>query len=174
MVLTALRSGLRLGELLGLQWSDIDFTSNTLTVQRSWVRREMSTTKSQRIRHVPLTRDLRETLDDARRAEGLIFPNDGGEPWNPDAAARALRRMCTRANVRPIGWHILRHTFASHLAIKGVSLRVIQDLLGHSTIAMTERYAHLTSSSLHDAVRVLEPPLDVHGHPVGNTAISWV
>ena len=132
----------------------------------------MSTTKSQRIRHVPLTRDLRETLLGARRGEGLVFPNDDGEPWNPDAAARALHRRCARANVRPIGWHILRHTFASHLAIKGISLRVIQDLLGHSTIAMTERYAHLTSSSLHDAVRVLEPPLEVRGHPVGNAVIA--
>lgn len=176
MIFVALRTGLRLGELLGLSWSDIDFEGNTITVQQSWVRREMTTTKSHRIRHVPLAGDLRHLLYTERRSKGLVFPFPGlGEkPWSTDGATRELKRLCRNAGIeRKVGWHLLRHTFASHLAMKGVPLRVIQELLGHSTIAMTERYAHLTSASLHDAVRVLEPIIELRGQPAGNTVISW-
>jgi len=173
MVFTALRTGLRLGELLALSWGDIDFEGNVLTVQRSWVRREMTTTKSHRIRHVPLANDLRCLLEAARRGKGFVFPGISEQPWSTDGAARELTRLCMRAGIRKVGWHILRHTFASHLAMKGISLRVIQQLLGHSTIAMTERYAHLTSASMHDAIRVLEPVLETFGHPAGNAALSW-
>lgn len=56
----------------------------------------------------------------------------------------ALRRRCKWADLRPIGWHVLRHTFASHLAMNGRSLKEIQELLGHSDIRQTMRYAHLT------------------------------
>ncbi len=173
MLFTALRTGLRLGELLALSWSDIDFEGNVLIVRRSWVRYEMTTPKSHRIRYVPLAGDLRRLLEAERQKKGFVFPGVDDKPGSTDGAARELTRLCARAGVRKIGWHILRHTFASHLAMKGVSLRVIQQLLGHSTIAMTERYAHLTSASLHDAVRVLEPVPQNFGHPVGNAAISW-
>ncbi len=176
MIFVALRTGLRLGELLGLSWSDIDFEGNTVAVQRSWVRREMTTTKSHRIRHVPLAGDLRHSLYMERKPRGLMFPFPGlGEkPWSTDGATRELKRLCRNAGIdRKVGWHLLRHTFASHLAIKGISLRVIQELLGHSTIAMTERYAHLTSASLHDAVQVLETIIEVPGQQAGNTVISW-
>lgn len=171
MVLTALRTGLRIGELLGLSWTDVDLATGILTVQRSWVRGEMSTTKSHRVRHVPLTRDLREQFAVARRAQGLVFPTEDGRPRTPSTALLALRRACRRSGIRPAGWHLLRHTFASHLAMKGVSLRIVQQLLGHSTIAMTERYAHLSPSSLLEAVRLLEPTHDVLGQPVGNTPV---
>ena len=57
---------------------------------------------------------------------------------------------------RNVGWHCLRHSFASHLAMRGASLKVIQDLLGHSTITMTMRYAHLAPEIAREAVRLLD------------------
>lgn len=69
---------------------------------------------------------------------------------------RHLRKLCKEVGVRCTGWHLLRHTFASRLAARGVPIFTIQKLLGHSTVLMTERYAHLAPSSFQDAVMVLD------------------
>jgi site-specific recombinase XerD len=67
-----------------------------------------------------------------------------------------VKVVCRRANLRPITWHVLRHTFASHLAMKGAPLKTIQELLGHATIDMTMRYAHLSPEVKRDAVDLLD------------------
>src|SRR5882762_7301135 len=67
-------------------------------------------------------------------------------------------RACKRAGLRPISWHVLRHTFASHLVMRGVPLKAVQELLGHATIEMTMRYAHLSPDARRDAVGVLDLP----------------
>lgn len=67
-----------------------------------------------------------------------------------------LHRICRRAGLRKIGWHVLRHTFASHLAMRGVPMRGIQELLGHATIMMTTRYAHLSPDTRRDYVNLLD------------------
>ena len=70
--------------------------------------------------------------------------------------SKALVHACKKAGIRLIGWHVLRHTFASHLAMQGASMKVIQDLLGHASIVMTMRYAHLAPEVARDAVRLLD------------------
>ena len=65
---------------------------------------------------------------------------------------------CRKAGLREIGWHVLRHTFASHLAMRGAPLKAIQELLGHATIQMTMRYAHLAPEVVNETVRLLDAP----------------
>ena len=67
-----------------------------------------------------------------------------------------LWRTCRRAGLRIIGWHSLRHTFASHLVMRGAPLKAVQELLGHADIRMTMRYSHLSPSVRRDAVALLD------------------
>lgn len=71
-----------------------------------------------------------------------------------------LRAACERAGIRLVGWHVLRHTFASHLVMRGAPLEAVQELLGHQDIKMTMRYAHLSPDARRDAVRLLDGPAD--------------
>jgi site-specific recombinase XerD len=68
----------------------------------------------------------------------------------------AMERICKRAGLRQIGWHVLRHSLASHLAMRGAPLNGIQELLGHSTIQMTMRSAHRAPEVAREAVRLLD------------------
>ena len=147
---------MRLGELFGLDWSAVDFQRRMVAVRQSFVRGNFGTPKSNKIRHIPLTDDVCLALYESRKPSGLIFHREDGTPLSQHIAERALHRACNRAGLPLIGWHALRHTFASDLASEGVSMRAIQELLGHSTIVMTQRYAHLAPSSLRDAMTVLE------------------
>lgn len=173
MILLALHTGMRLGELFGLEWSDISFEQKTLTVRQSIVRGHIGTPKSNKIRYIPLTEEVCRLLYEGRGQSGLVFHREDGNPLSHHIAERALDRARKKADLRHIGWHKLRHTFASHLAMEGVSMRAIQELLGHSTIVMTQRYAHLSPSALRDAIVILErrhekAVTDNFGQPVGN------
>lgn len=102
-----------------------------------------------------MTSDL---VDLARRVNrsGLLFAREDGSAFqNYSAANKAIKRMCRRAALRPIGWHT-RHTFASQLALAGVPIIAVQQLLGHASVTTTMRYAHLAPSGLRHAIDTLE------------------
>lgn len=138
VVLLALNTGLRFGELTGLLWSDVDLTGALLTVRSE-------SAKSGHARHVPLNADALEVLKawlpaDAKPA-AYIFPGrDGSRLADIKTAWAPLLRA---AKVTAFRFHDLRHTFASKLVQAGVDLNTVRELLGHADIKMTLRYAHL-------------------------------
>lgn len=157
LVRLALRTGMRRGELMGLEWSAIDLPNRRLTVRASLVDGVCEPPKNGHIRHLPLTDDVVEMLA-ARVADagpGHVFRGEEGGPLCKSIMRAGLQRLCRRTGTRQIGWHTLRHTFASQLAMEGVPIITIKELLGHSTIQMTMRYAHLAPSTLADAVPAL-------------------
>lgn len=165
MVLMALRSGMRQGELKGLQWSSIDWENRVVIVNNSYCDREkdIGPPKNNRIRSIPLDGDVYEMLYRRKRATGYVFTNSKGRPLNHSWLSYHLDKLCRSADLRRISWHTLRHTFASHLAMKGVPLNAVQALLGHSTIVMTMRYSHVAPSTMRAAIELLNPRRFVTG-----------
>ncbi len=156
MIFTVMRTGMRFGELVALKWSDIDFNGRIITIQRSIARGKMGSTKSNKIRKIPLASDLSSLLDRKRRNGVFVFADGQGNLPKQDFCRSHLLRLAEKADVELIGWHTLRHTFASHLANNGVAVHVIQQLLGHSDIKTTMRYSHIAPTTLVNAISVLE------------------
>lgn len=179
LVLTALRTGMRQGELKGLQWDSIDWQSGNLVVRHSRCdhRKVLDTPKSNRERHIPLDREVYQALRKRKQHSGYVFTDTKGQPFNARGMTKYLTRACAAAGLRRITWHALRHTFASELAIKGVPLHAVQALLGHTTIMTTMRYSHVAPSALRSAIDLLDPqrtPLASFGQPVVNQwQASW-
>lgn len=156
MVTVAVKTGLRLGELIALRWEDIDLDAGRLMVRRAAANGIVGTPKSGRTREVPLGALPLSVLCVLPRSDsGFVF-HAGNQMLTSGQCKWPLWRACLNARTRRIGWHALRHTFASHLVMRGVSLKVVQELLGHSTIEMTMRYSHLSPDVKKDAVKLLD------------------
>lgn len=167
MITVALRTGLRLGELLALRWDDVDFVAGKLKVRHSVARGIIGTPKNGKSREVPLSAEAKAELSAHRHLRGeFVFCDKSGKLIPKTGCKWPLWRACKRAGLRRIGWHALRHTFASHLAMRGVPLKAIQELLGHATIEMTMRYSHLAPAVLRDAVAQLDQSGNF-GHQMG-------
>ena len=176
MLLTALRTGMRQAELRGLQWHSINWENRSLVVRHSLndLTKRLEPPKSNRERYIPLDLDLYEALYRRRESRGYVFLDSNGKPFDCKRLIRRLRDVRRKAGLRNFGWHTLRHTFASHLATKGVPLHIVQALLGHSSIVTTMRYAHVAPSTLRLAVDMLNPKAALNanfGRPAGN---AWL
>jgi len=95
-----------------------------------------------------------------------VFCDEQGRPFTATRMRSELRRICKRAGLRRIGWHVLRHSFASHLVMRGVALAVVQKLMGHSSIVVTQRYAHLAPQVVRDVVLIFDRPNHVQPEPL--------
>lgn len=171
MAQVALHTGMRLGELFGLRWQDVDLVNGQMTVRQSIVNDIIGVPKNYRERTIPLTDDALATLSTLPRESELVFARRDGRPLSRGMAQNAIKQACRRAGIRAIGWHALRHTFASQMAAAGTPIPSIQALLGHASITMTMRYTHLCSSALREAVGVFNTrktlPLDGPWAPGG-------
>lgn len=171
MVLTAVDTGMRKGELRALRWDDLDMESGTVVVARSFTRELEFSPKSNRVRAVPMTSAVRTMLSTRPRLGERVFPGRDGKAMSESVAGHLILRAYKAAGLRVGGWHRLRHTFATRATRRGNSLRAVQTLLGHSTLAMTERYAHVAPSYERAVVRTLEDELPSEdGQPVGNAS----
>lgn len=140
---------MRKAEILGLEWARVDLSTSRLTLYR---------TKSGKPRGIPINRAVYDALvalepEQTRRA-GLVFARRDGAAWGQirSAFAKALER----AGIKGFRFHDLRHTAASHLVMRGASLKDVQELRGHSDLKMTQRYAHLSPAHLRGAVDRLD------------------
>jgi integrase len=151
-------AGLRCGEMMALEWPDVDLGKRQLCVARSEWKGHVTVPKGGRLRYVPLTRRLTDALRQARHLRSArVLCDAEGQPLTQKVVQVTMRRVARRANVRP-GVHILRHTFCSHLAMRGAPARAIQELAGHQDLETTQRYMHLSPAALDAAIRLLEEP----------------
>lgn len=160
LLLFALRTGARAGEILALQWADVDLAGRKVHIRRSSHRGVIDLPKSNKTREIPMAPDLVECLKELPRhiSSDLVFHDGDGAALNLWNLTTVLRQTAKRAGVRKLRFHDLRHSFASQLVTAGVPLPVIQAFLGHSSIVMTQRYAHLSPGAGADAVNLLCAP----------------
>lgn len=165
LILLALHTGLRFGEIIALTWGDVNLKENILTVSSSVARGYLGSTKNNKIRHIPLSKELIKMLEykkNNRVKDNLVFPNKVGKFLIQERCRGWLHKLCKNIELRKIGWHTFRHTFASRLAENGISMRTIQELLGHADTNTTMRYAHLSPLVLREAIKTLEKPVIIN------------
>jgi integrase len=144
----AAHTGMRLQEILSLRWAQVDLAEMTLTAER---------TKSGKPRTIPLNVALHNELSKLRSQDGrspYVFPNPKtGKPLT--TVKTAFGAACRRAGIAGLRFHDLRHTFGSRLVEKGADIETVRSLLGHASIAVTQRYVHSTDERRRTAVEKL-------------------
>ena len=159
LIVLAVNTGMRRGELTSLQWGDIDFASGFIDVRSS----EDNPTKSGSDRRIPMTQDAREVLrrlQSERHGRGPgehVLKGYYGDPLCGDYAGKRFKHYVRKAKLdERFCFHSLRHTCASWLVQRGVSLPMVQEILGHADSTTTQRYAHMAPDALKQAMAVLD------------------
>lgn len=151
-------AGLRTGEMIALEWSDIDFKRHFITVARSEWNGHVTLPKGGKKRRVPMTKKLAEVLKSHRHLIGprVLYRDDVGST-SKQTLTTWMRAAQKRAGLKESGnKHILRHTFCSHLAMRGATIIAIKELAGHRSIRTTMRYMHLSPSHKEQAIKLLD------------------
>lgn len=176
-VIMAVHTGLRLGELLGLRWEDIDYERACLMVRRTLQylpgeglsHREPKTSRGSRT--VPVGDTALNTLRQLRRRQiqerlligagyhdsGLVFAGPGGQPIPPYRLSQRFANMVIRLGLNPLRFHDLRHTHATLLLARGIHPKIVSERLGHASIAITlDTYSHVLPTLQAEAARDLD------------------
>jgi len=146
------KTGLRRGELFNLEWSDVDFDRKLVKIQI----KEHWKPKNSQPRNLPMTDEVYSVLRERKQlneSERWVFSTPSGAQYS--SLHRRFVEILDEIEIKGT-LHTFRHTFASHLVMQGVSLAVVQKLLGHSTIAMTMKYAHLAPDHLAEEIKILD------------------
>lgn len=161
IVMIDMNTGLRRGEILGLQKQNIDRKNRLIIIEK---------TKNNDRKIIPMNRIVFEVMRSlpTRMDTTFIFGDENGEPLSPNKVSMAFKRACHRAGIKDFSLHDIRHHFASYLTMKGQNQRTVQELLGHRDPKMTMRYSHLSPEHLRAAVESLEEL----GHDVMGTRRS--
>lgn len=161
IVKTALNSGMRKSEILNLTWDNVDLNYGFILL-------DQTDTKNGERREIPINSTLRETFGELFRGTKerprrigipyVFYDPVTGKPYQD--VKRSFHSACRRAKIKDFRFHDLRHSFASHLVMAGVDLTTVKELLGHKTLTMTLRYAHLAPSHKVKAVDLLDNTLN--------------
>jgi len=148
IVTVILNTGMRRGEILSLKWEQVRLKEGFIYLDK---------TKTDESREIPINDDLADVLRDIRKRNQLrseyVFCNGKGKPYGQ--IRRSFDASLKRAGIKDFRFHDLRHTFASHFVMRGGSLKGLQEILGHATMTMTLRYAHLSQEHKKKAVNLL-------------------
>jgi len=146
-----LYTGMRRAELVFLQWDDIDFINKSIAIQSK--PEQGFHPKSYRPRSIPMHPEVEKVLLDLPQRGKFVFDDGKNQPLHHDGYyLREIKKIYRKCGIQNANIHTLRHSFASHLVMAGVDIRSVQELLGHSTIRVTERYSHLCPTHLSKAV----------------------
>lgn len=156
MVLFGFHTGCRRGEIVNLRWGNIDLEERVITIGD-----DAFTTKTKRQRKIPMSQTVYELLNemhtDSKSSEDFVFAKPNGFPFDGDYVSRIFKRAVRKLNLNEkITFHTLRHSTASYLVQNGISLYVVKEWLGHSSVKTTEIYAHLNIDSLKKAVSLFD------------------
>jgi integrase len=156
IVVVALNTGMRLGEILGLRWKDVDFQRGIIFLHD---------TKNGEKREVPMNENVRSALTaiPKYKTSEFVFCHKDGSPCR-DIRSSFFTAM-KNSGIKDFRFHDLRHTFASHLVMSGVDLNTVRELLGHKTLQMTLRYSHLSPNHKKRAVDILNKRIDTFWTP---------
>lgn len=152
LVLLLLYTGLRVSELTSLQWTDVDFTNNLITIRRAFTRAEnggfkIKSTKSGKERYIGITDKLKELLETIPK-KSLFIVNENGEALTINQFSLRYKRFFEECNLNYLSPHKCRHTYATYLLKGGAELRAVQKMLGHSDVTVTEIYTHIDTSDI--------------------------
>jgi len=152
IVITALNTGMRKGEILSLKWDNVDLRHGFIL---------LDITKNGERREIPINETLRTILQGLTRrldVPYVFFAIETGKPFQD--VKRSFNTALRKIGIRDFHFHDLRHTFASHLVMAGIDITTVKELLGHKTLTMTLRYAHLSPSHKVKAVDILDNALN--------------
>jgi len=147
IVIVAVCTGLRKGEIVNIKWEDIDFRNRIIYI---------GNTKNGEKREIPINDYLTETLKSIKRNDvsPYVFCNKGGNPCY--RFGKSFATVLHKAGIKDFRFHDLRHTFASNLVMEGVDLATVRELLGHKSIEMTLKYSHLSPDHKSKAVKIMD------------------
>lgn len=166
-----LQTGLRIGELIGLKWEDVDFSSRTISIQRSvkfHTQDKFTVSEPKSLagyRTIPLTQLAYDILMDIKKErkkktliniefKDYVFLNKNGRPTTNIVYNNALRKICKRAEIEKFSVHTLRHTFATRCIEANMRPKTLQEILGHSNISVTmDLYVHVTEESKEEEIK---------------------
>jgi integrase len=136
---------MRKGELLGLQWPQIDFEQGIIT---------LTDTKNDERRDIPMNETVKATLKGIERIGANVFCNGDGETFAN--VRRSFETAVRKSGIEDFRFHDLRHTFASNLVMEGIDIMTVKELMGHKDLTMTLRYSHLAPNHKTRAVNILD------------------
>jgi integrase len=178
-VLLAVTTGMRLGEILGVRWQDVDLEAATLSVRQAIQQtrdgitfKQPKTQKSRRVVKLPSVvvealrqhqrrqEQIRSLLGTSFHDHGLVLPQDDGKPWPPRSLSKSFEHLAERAGVPQIRFHDLRHSHASQLLKLGVHAKVVSERLGHARVATTlDIYSHVLPGLQEEAAKRVDAAL---------------